>query len=159
MAGTKMPYRVWAVGIYLFMTNIKGVSSMRLHRELGIGQKTAWFMLHRLRLAFEAETGRFVGPVEVNETHIGGKRKNKPASKRKELTGRGVGDMTPIAGMKNRETNKVRAKAMADTIRRDAARPCPGGYRAGRDALHRRGCRLSRYIVGCDHEAVNHSVG
>ena len=57
MEGSKLAYRHWAIAIYLFMTNIKGVSSMRLHRELGIGQKAAWFMLQRLRKAFEVETG------------------------------------------------------------------------------------------------------
>ena len=53
MESGKLPYRVWAIGIYLFTTNLKGISSMKLHRELGIGQKAAWFMLHRLRLAAE----------------------------------------------------------------------------------------------------------
>ena len=65
MEGSNLKYRAWAVGIYLFMTNLKGVSSMRLHRELGISQKAAWFMLHRLRMAFEAETSPFAGPVEA----------------------------------------------------------------------------------------------
>ena len=51
MERTKLPYRLWAIGIYLFMTNLKGVSSMKLHRELGITQKSAWFMLHRRALA------------------------------------------------------------------------------------------------------------
>ena len=98
MGGSKLKYRAWAVGIYLFSVNIKGVSSMRLHREMGIGQKAAWFMLHRLRLAFDEEPGQFAGPVEADETHMGGKRKNKSAKKRKKLTGRGAVDMTPVAG-------------------------------------------------------------
>ena len=84
MEGSNLKYRAWAVGIYLFTTNIKGVSSMKLHRELGISQKAAWFMLHRLRLAFEAETGPFAGPVEVDETYMGGKRKNMPNRKRQD---------------------------------------------------------------------------
>ena len=67
MEESKLKYRIWAVGIYLFTTNIKGISSMKLHRELGIGQKAAWFMLHRLRKAFEVEVGPFSGTVEVDE--------------------------------------------------------------------------------------------
>ena len=51
MEGTKMKCRVWAIGMYLYTTNLKGVSSMRLHGELGVGQKAAWFMLQRLRKA------------------------------------------------------------------------------------------------------------
>ena len=54
MQGSKLPYRVWAVGIYLFTTNLKGISSMKLHRELGIGQKAAWFMLQQLHEAYSS---------------------------------------------------------------------------------------------------------
>ena len=75
MEGSNLKYRAWAVGIYLFTTNIKGISSMKLHRELGIGQKAAWFMLHRLRKVFDAEVGPFAGAIEVDETFI--KEKNK----------------------------------------------------------------------------------
>ncbi len=71
MAGTKMCCRVWAIGIYLFLTTIKGLSSMKLHWELNICQKAAWFLLHRLRYAFEEEHGQFSGPVDADETHIG----------------------------------------------------------------------------------------
>ena len=158
MESTKMPYRAWAVGIYLFTTNIKGVSSMRLHRELGISQKAAWFMLHRLRLAFDAETGPFTGPVEVDETHIGGKRKNKPLAKRKELKGRGAVDMTTVAGAKDRETNRIAARVVADTdaptlqgfVREHTA---PGATVYTDEAAAYKG--MSEF----DHEAVNHSVG
>ena len=61
MEGSNLKYRAWAVAIYLFTTNLRGISSMKLHRELGIRQKAAWFMLHRLRLAFEADAGPFEG--------------------------------------------------------------------------------------------------
>ena len=117
MEGSKLAYRHWAIAIYLFMTNIKGVSSMRLHRELGIGQKAAWFMLMRLRKAFEAETGPFTGPVEADETYIGGKRKNMSNAKRKELagTGRGTAGKAAVVGVKDRETGKVSATRVSST--------------------------------------------
>ena len=112
MEGSKLKYRIWAVGIYLFTTNIKGISSMKLHRELGIGQKAAWFMLHRLRKAFEVEVGPFSGTVEVDETFIGGKEKNKHNSKRSHT--RGPSGKAVVIGMKDRETNKVVAKPVPE---------------------------------------------
>ena len=112
MESTKLPYRVWAVGIYLFTTNIKGISSMKLHRELGIGQKAAWFMLARLRKAAEIGTGTFQGPVEADETYRGGKRKNMPKAKRKQLTGRGSVGKTAVAGIKDRPTKQVSARVV-----------------------------------------------
>ena len=115
MEGSNLKCRAWAVGIYLFTTNIKGTSSMKLHRELGISQKAAWFMLHRLRLTFAAGTGPFAGPVEVDETYMGGKRKNMPRAKREELTGRGAVGKTAVVGAKDRETNQVAAKVVEST--------------------------------------------
>ena len=157
MEGSNLKYRAWAVGIYLFTTNIKGVSSMQLHRALGISQKAAWFMLHRLRLALEAETGPFAGPVEVDETHIGGKRRNKPLRKRKELTGRGAVDMTAIAGVKDRETNRIAARVVENTdapalqgfVREHVE---PGATVYTDEAAAYKG------MPEFNHEAVNHSV-
>ena len=115
MESTKLPYRAWAVGIYLFTTNIKGISSMRLHRELGIGQKAAWFMLARLRKAAEMQAGTFSGPVEADESYFGGKRKNMPKAKRKQLTGRGAVGKTAVAGVKDRASKQVAAKVVRNT--------------------------------------------
>ena len=49
LEGSKRPHRVWAVGLSLLTTNLKGISSMKLYQELGTSQKAAWLMLHRLR--------------------------------------------------------------------------------------------------------------
>ena len=119
MEGSNLKYRIWAIGIYLFTTNIKGISSMKLHRELGIGQKAAWFMLHRLRKAYELEVGPFDGPVEVDETYIGGKRKNMSNKKRKVLkeegAGRGAVGKHAVAGIRDRKTRKIQARKIEDT--------------------------------------------
>ena len=115
MEGSKLKYRPWAIAIYLFTTNIKGVSSLKLHRELGIGQKAAWFMLHRLRKAYELEAGPFQGPVEVDETYMGGKRRNMPKSRRKELNGRGAVGKVAVVGIKDRTSKKVSAEVVENT--------------------------------------------
>ena len=117
MEGSKLPYRVWPIGLYLFTTNLKGVSSMRLHRVLGIGQKAAWFMLHRLRSAVESGSAVFSGPVEVDDRYMGGKRANMSNAKRKGLagTGRGAVGKVAIVGAKDRASNRVAAKVVTST--------------------------------------------
>ena len=90
IARSNVPLRKWAIAIYLCLTSLKSVSSMKLHRDLGVSQKTAWFMLHRIREAWaEQIPGAFAGPVEADETFVGGRSKNMHAAKRKQLTGRG----------------------------------------------------------------------
>ena len=117
MAGSPLPLLKWVYAIYLDTTSLKGVASMKLHRELGITQKTAWFMQQRIREAF-ADQGPPVlmeGPVEVDETYVGGKRRNMSNAKRKELTGRGTVGKTAIVGAKDRKTNRVAAKVVEST--------------------------------------------
>ena len=87
---------------------------MKLHRDLGITQKSVWFMLHRIRKAMESESDLFVGPVEVDETCLGGLEKNKHASK-KLNAGCGTVGETAIIGAKDCATGQVNAEAMEDT--------------------------------------------
>ena len=117
MEGSNVGYQKWAIAIYLITTNLKGVSSMKLHRDLKISQKSAWHLAHRLRKSFESDTQLFEGPVETDETYIGGKRKNMPKYKRKELEklGRGTTGKTAVVGSKDRSTNKVVAQSVQDT--------------------------------------------
>ena len=89
MQGSNLGLRIWAIAFYLMATGIKGTSSMKLHRDLGITQKTAWHLAHRIRESWTSTNRQFAGPVEVDETYIGGKRKNMPKHKRKAMSGRG----------------------------------------------------------------------
>ncbi len=73
MADSNLGLRTWAFGMYLMATNLKGVSSMKLHRDLGISQPTAWFMAQRLREGLPLETNKLTGIVEVDETCLGGR--------------------------------------------------------------------------------------
>ena len=160
MEGTKIPYRAWAVGIYLFSANIKGISSMQLHRKLKIGQKAACFMLHRLRPAFEENPSHFAGPVEADETYIGGKRKNMSNAKRRKMkdAGRGPVGKEAVVGAKDRGTNKVRAKVVPVT---DA--PHVAGFVASQTEDGAKVYTDETKVYNAlnehfDHESVNHSV-
>ena len=120
MQRSKIPLRKWAIAIYLCLTSLKSVSSMKLQRDIGVSQPTAWFMLHRIREAWGDVDGEpFDGPVEFDETYFGGKRRNMSNAKRKELSGMGRGAVGKVAvvGAKDRATNKVSAKVIdnADT--------------------------------------------
>ena len=112
---SKVSLRQWLFAIYLEMTSLKGVSSMKLHRDIGVTQKTAWFMLHRIREAWGEARETFAGPVEADESYFGGKRANMPKAKRRELTGRGTVGKTAVAGVKDRETNRVAAQVVQAT--------------------------------------------
>ncbi len=159
MEASNLGYQVWAIAFYLVATNLKGLSSMKLHRDLNITQKSAWHLAHRIRESWaNGQAGPFAGPVEIDETYIGGKRKNMSRAKRKGLTGRGAVGKTAVAGAKDRETNQVTARTVRETdtatlqgFVRETAKPGASVYTD--DAAAYRG------MSGYRHEAVNHSAG
>ena len=161
LASSNVPLRKWAIAIYLCLTSLKSVSSMKLHRDLKVSQKTAWFMLHRIREAWMPKAidgASFDGPVEVDETYFGGKRKNMSNAKRKELadTGRGAVGKTAVVGAKDRATNQVSARVVTDTTK-----PTLQGFVAEHAAS---GAKVYTDEAAAyegmpfDHESVKHSV-
>jgi len=113
---SKIDLRTWFAAIYLCTSSKKGVSSLQLHRQLGITQKSAWFVLHRIREMLRAKAPHMLsGTVELDETYVGGKAKNRHKSKRmKGDIGRSMEQKTPVFGAV--ETGgKVRAFVVNDT--------------------------------------------
>lgn len=115
MESSRLPLRKWVLALYLMSTNLKGVSSMKLHRDLAIAQSTAWYLVHRIRMAWaDYAADRFAGPVEVDETYIGGMERNKHRAK-KLKAGRGPVGKTAVVGMKDRVSKQVHAQPVDRT--------------------------------------------
>ena len=103
-----MPLQKWAIAIYLLATSLMGVSSMKLHRDLDITQKTAWHMLHKIRHALSGSGISMSGTVEVEETYIGGLERNKHESD-KLKAGRGSVGKSAEVGSRQRDSKQVSA--------------------------------------------------
>lgn len=112
---SKLPLRKWFMAIYLLATSNKGISSVQLAKQVGVTQKTGWFMDHRIRKAMTQNKGQLFGPVEMDETYVGGLVRNMHKSKvDKTKVGTGGKGKTVVFGMRSR-TGEVRATVVRST--------------------------------------------
>ena len=136
---------------------------MKLHRHLKVTQKTAWFMLHRLREAWgdSDDLPPFSGPVEPDETYICGKRKNMSNAKRKQVadTGPGPAGNTAVVGAKDRETNRVAAPPIPATSSPYTALFVAERANISATVYTDEASAYNALHPWLDHENFNHSAG
>ena len=163
MEGSPLPLRKWVWAIYLHLTGLKGVSSMKLHRDLKVTQKTAWFMLQRIREAFKRDDDEppMDGPAEADEVYFGGLRKNMSNKKRAELadTGRGAVGKEAVVGVKDRGTGRVAARHVRRTDAVHVAGFVAENVRLGAMVYTDEATVYNALQAWYKHEAVNHSAG
>ena len=149
MQRSKLGYRTWAIAIYLLLTNQKGVSSMKLHRDLGIPQTIAWHLAHRIRKAWETDHGPYQGPLEIDESYFGGKERNKTESRRGS-------PKTIVVGAKDRASNQIVASVVPDRTRATLA-PFINPLLDEGTEVYSDDLMSYRYLP--NHAYVKHSIG
>ena len=137
MEGSKLGFQVWMIATYLLTTSLKSASSMKLHRDLNINQRSAWFLAHRLRVALADKGSAFAGPIEVDETYVGGKMKNMHGKQRREARQKPDYGKTIVAGARGPRNGRRARPSCRVSGQRDLGRVHRRTRRARGHHLHR----------------------
>ena len=159
----------WLAAIWMIANDKNGVSSYEMHRALGVTQKSAWFMLHRIRLAMQDETFEMIdGETEVDETFIGGKaRFMHKADRARKITGTGGAGKVAVMGLLSRHGpdghSTVRTKVVADrrreTLDPEVRKNVKAGSEVYTDALNSYSQLAGDYIHGVIDHAEKYVEG
>lgn len=157
--GSNVGLDKWICAVWLIVNAKNGISSYEIHRAIGVTQKTAWFMLHRIRFALQNGTfEKIKGEIEVDETFIGGKAKNMHKSKREKLIqGRGSVGKVAVMGLLERK-GKVRAKVIEKTDHQTLHKEVKDNVETGANLFTDEWRGYNGLADEYVHEVINHSI-